>query len=298
MRRASSSACFRWPASRSARSSGRGWARCCSTDGSHSPYAPLFGLVGALVAGSDPRGRARGGRRSGAATAPHARAWAWSTGSLGALLTACVALGMVWIAGAVALQTPGTAEPAPRHPAVGDPVQPQHDPAAGRADPQRAARLDPLPEIRGPAADVPPPTAAILRDPQVKRAHRGVVRILGTACGLSIEGSGWVASPGVVVTNAHVVAGEDDTTVEVGGSPDRSSRRTRSGSTRPTTSRSCASRAWMRRRCSTWRPTRAGARRGRSSATRERPVPFDGGPPRRHPDLLVPGRLRTRPGLA
>jgi S1-C subfamily serine protease len=40
-----------------------------------------------------------------------------------------------------------------------------------------------------------------------------VVRVLGTACGLGIEGSGWVAAPGLVVTNAHVVAGEDDTGV-------------------------------------------------------------------------------------
>jgi S1-C subfamily serine protease len=40
-----------------------------------------------------------------------------------------------------------------------------------------------------------------------------VVRVLGTACGLGVEGSGWVAGPGLVVTNAHVVAGEDDTTV-------------------------------------------------------------------------------------
>src|SRR5581483_1287999 len=44
-----------------------------------------------------------------------------------------------------------------------------------------------------------------------------VVRLLGTACGLGVEGSGWVAAPGVVVTNAHVVAGESDTTVQVGG---------------------------------------------------------------------------------
>ena len=40
-----------------------------------------------------------------------------------------------------------------------------------------------------------------------------MVRVLGTACGLGVEGSGWVAAPGLVVTNAHVVAGEDDTTV-------------------------------------------------------------------------------------
>ena len=39
------------------------------------------------------------------------------------------------------------------------------------------------------------------------------MRVLGTACGLGISGSGWVAAPGVVVTAAHVVAGERDTTV-------------------------------------------------------------------------------------
>ena len=38
-------------------------------------------------------------------------------------------------------------------------------------------------------------------------------KVLGTACGLGIEGSGWMAAPGLIVTNAHVVAGEDDTSV-------------------------------------------------------------------------------------
>ena len=51
----------------------------------------------------------------------------------------------------------------------------------------------------------------------MRRAHASVVRILGTACGLAVQGSGWVAAPGLVVTNAHVVAGEDDTTVEADG---------------------------------------------------------------------------------
>ncbi|TMK26836.1 MAG: trypsin-like peptidase domain-containing protein [Actinobacteria bacterium] len=55
--------------------------------------------------------------------------------------------------------------------------------------------------------------------PGVRAASRSVVRVLGTACGLAIEGSGWVASPGLIVTNAHVVAGEQDTTVEPGGHP-------------------------------------------------------------------------------
>jgi S1-C subfamily serine protease len=61
---------------------------------------------------------------------------------------------------------------------------------------------------------VPAPNARILRDPDVEAAKSSVVRIRGTACGLSVEGSGWVARDDVVVTNAHVVAGQSDTTVE------------------------------------------------------------------------------------
>jgi S1-C subfamily serine protease len=53
----------------------------------------------------------------------------------------------------------------------------------------------------------------------VVAAGPSVVKVLGTACGLGIEGSGWVAAPDVVVTNAHVVAGETDTTVELDGNP-------------------------------------------------------------------------------
>jgi S1-C subfamily serine protease len=62
---------------------------------------------------------------------------------------------------------------------------------------------------------VRPPNSRIARDPDVRRAGRSVVRILGTACGLGVQGSGWVAEDGVVVTNAHVIAGQDDTSVEL-----------------------------------------------------------------------------------
>jgi S1-C subfamily serine protease len=41
------------------------------------------------------------------------------------------------------------------------------------------------------------------------------MRVLGTACGLGVEGTGWAAAPGLVVTAAHVVAGETDTLVEL-----------------------------------------------------------------------------------
>ncbi|HEX8074805.1 MAG TPA: trypsin-like peptidase domain-containing protein, partial [Thermoleophilaceae bacterium] len=61
----------------------------------------------------------------------------------------------------------------------------------------------------------------IARDPEVRRAGGSVVKVLGTACGLGIEGSGWVSSGGLVVTNAHVVAGEEDTTVQLRGTGPR-----------------------------------------------------------------------------
>src|SRR5262249_13317460 len=81
------------------------------------------------------------------------------------------------------------------------------------------ARIDPLPSVRGPQANVGAPPVGIATAPAVRGAASSVVKVLGTACGLGIEGSGWVASPGIVVTNAHVVAGETDTTVQVGGNP-------------------------------------------------------------------------------
>jgi S1-C subfamily serine protease len=74
-------------------------------------------------------------------------------------------------------------------------------------------RVDPAPSIVGPTTPVGPPDVRVLSDPDVQGAERSVVRVLGSACGLGVEGSGWVVEPGVVVTNAHVIAGEEDTSV-------------------------------------------------------------------------------------
>jgi S1-C subfamily serine protease len=135
----------------------------------------------------------------------------------GGVLLSCLGLGLAWIAGAVALQTPGARE-------LRDTIQRsailrqlnEHLPPSGEI--LRAfARFDPFPQIEGPQADVGPPDARIPRDPQVRAAARSVVKVLGTACGLGVQGSGWVAGDGVVVTNAHVVAGQDDTTVQLRG---------------------------------------------------------------------------------
>jgi len=184
-------------------------------DGSQSPYAPLFALLGALMAGGVLASglellgfhmRRRLPQRLGLVD-----------GVGGGLLVACLGLLLVWIAGAVALQTPGAREL--REPIQRSAILKELNevlPPSG-AILQALARFDPFPAIRGPSANVPPPNAAIARDPEVAGAGRSVVRILGTACGLGVQGSGWVARGGVVVTNAHVVAGQDDTTVQPGG---------------------------------------------------------------------------------
>jgi S1-C subfamily serine protease len=135
----------------------------------------------------------------------------------GAALLACLGLFLVWIAGAVALQTPGTRDL--REPIQRSKILRQLNtvlPPSG-AILKALARFDPFPAIRGPSANVAPPNAKIARDPDVEAAGRSVVKVLGTACGLGVEGSGWVAGSGLVVTNAHVVAGQDDTTVQLQG---------------------------------------------------------------------------------
>ena len=75
-------------------------------------------------------------------------------------------------------------------------------------------RIDPFGALGGPSAGVAPPEPAIARDPEVKAARESVVRIRGIACGLGVEGSGWIVRRGLVVTNAHVVAGVDTPVVD------------------------------------------------------------------------------------
>ncbi|MBA2240092.1 MAG: trypsin-like peptidase domain-containing protein, partial [Solirubrobacterales bacterium] len=73
--------------------------------------------------------------------------------------------------------------------------------------------VSPTPVVRGPDPDVPPPDPTLADDPEIDAAARSVVRVTGVACGLGVAGSGWVARPGIVVTNAHVVAGQEETLV-------------------------------------------------------------------------------------
>jgi S1-C subfamily serine protease len=76
-------------------------------------------------------------------------------------------------------------------------------------------RVDPAPTVKAPNAQVPAPDSKSVHSAAARRAEGSVVKVIGTACGLGLEGSGWAAKSDLVVTNAHVVAGEDDTQVVV-----------------------------------------------------------------------------------
>jgi S1-C subfamily serine protease len=85
-------------------------------------------------------------------------------------------------------------------------------------------RIDPFGAIVGPVSGVDPPDSAIVRASGVGLAGPSVVRIRGYACGLGVEGSGWVVRPGLVVTNAHVVAGVDRPSIDRNGGKTFSAR--------------------------------------------------------------------------
>lgn len=181
--------------------------------GAESPYAPLCAALGALLLGALSAVAVESfalGLRAKIVRRPSLHL---ADGAGGAALIASVALGLVWVFGAVALHAPATER-------LRADVQeslilrslnrvlPPSGPILNALD-----RVDPAPSVVGPATPTRPPDRAISSDPEVRIAGDSVVRVLSTACGLGVEGSGWAVEPDLIVTNAHVIAGADDTTV-------------------------------------------------------------------------------------
>lgn len=190
------------------------------SQGAHSPYAAFFSLGGALILGGGLGAIFEG-------VARRLRRFMWVPGLrlvdgvLGAVLTACIGLGMAWIVGAVLLQT-STQFNLPssvRHSIARSLILSDLNSVLPPSGPilNALGRIDPLGSINGRVADVPAPNVAIVHATGVTAASSSVVRILGSACGFGVEGSGWVGSPGLVVTAAHVVAGETGTLVQPRG---------------------------------------------------------------------------------
>ncbi|MEU3186491.1 MarP family serine protease [Streptomyces sp. NPDC006923] len=70
-----------------------------------------------------------------------------------------------------------------------------------------------------PITEVRPPDPALAGSPVASRAQRSIVKVVGTApsCGKVLEGSGFVFADRRVMTNAHVVGGVSEPTVQIGG---------------------------------------------------------------------------------
>ncbi|BAU84312.1 serine protease [Streptomyces laurentii] len=75
------------------------------------------------------------------------------------------------------------------------------------------------PFVNEPITEVLPPDPALAGSPVAARAQRSIVKVVGTApsCGKVLEGTGFVFSDRRVMTNAHVVGGVDEPTVQIGG---------------------------------------------------------------------------------
>lgn len=134
----------------------------------------------------------------------------------GAVLGLALSLVLVWAVGVFALQSIPLAG---IHPAVEDSriLHSLNERMPSGLLTRAAADLQPLPRIQGPEPDVRAPVGDIVNDEDVLAASERTLRVTGIACGYGVEGSGWVAGRDLVVTNAHVVAGESDTRVQIGG---------------------------------------------------------------------------------
>jgi len=64
-----------------------------------------------------------------------------------------------------------------------------------------------VPALNGPLVLAKDPDPASATRPAVLAARASVVQVRSTACDKLVTGTGWVAGDGIVVTNAHVVAG-------------------------------------------------------------------------------------------
>jgi hypothetical protein len=141
-------------------------------DGSRNPYAPAIGLVGALIVGAGFAAgfEGLGVRLRSRMTVP---GFGFVDGVLGALLTACVGLGVVWILGAVAVHSNGDVRYEVQRSEILS--RPQQGAAAVRARLLNAlARFDPFPRIDGPEANVAPPAKG--HRPATRRCGRRVQR--------------------------------------------------------------------------------------------------------------------------
>ncbi len=181
-----------------------------------SPYVPVVALGGAILLGMLMRGLAgllAGALRTSIGVIPGMRLL---DRFAGLLLGLAAGVFLCWAIGAVLLYLPGETE-LRRSVQRSTILSEINDVVPPERLLEELERVDPIGVFLGPPAIVAPPDKGLAKDPDVVRASQSVVRVTGIACGLGVEGSGWVARRGFVVTNAHVVAGISTPRVDTAG---------------------------------------------------------------------------------
>jgi S1-C subfamily serine protease len=181
-----------------------------------SPYGPIVALSGAMLGGvllQSLAGLLGGTLRAGMGAVPGLHTLDQIAG---AVLGLAAGVLMCWAIGAVLLYLPGQSElrRSVQESAILSRINEEFPPERLL---ETLERVDPIGVAIGPRDVVAPPDAAIAQDPDVDVASASVVRVTGFACGLGVEGSGWIVRPGLVVTNAHVVAGIERPHLDRGG---------------------------------------------------------------------------------
>lgn len=185
-------------------------------DGAESPYAPITALAGAALVGGIVAISLEGVAHALRGRILTRRGSVVIDAAGGALLLAALGIALAWLFGVVALNAPGASSlrKSVQRSLILRTLNDAVPPSGFILN--TLNRIDPGGAISGPDPAVGAPDSKLARDPDIRGAADSVVRVTGTACGLGVEGSGWVAAPGLVVTNAHVVAGQEDTQASVG----------------------------------------------------------------------------------
>jgi S1-C subfamily serine protease len=177
----------------------------------NSPWIPLAGLAGALVGAAVFASVAAAlGRpvRSFLSVRP-TLALVDRVG--GVLVGALLGLAVGWLIAVLALQQPALG-------LRGEVRASAILPRLVRAVPPEAVlaalnRFDPLPLLPGLDRRLPPPDPSVLGSPGAQAAKDSVLKVQGSSCGVGTQGTAWVVRRGLVATNAHVIAGHEETDV-------------------------------------------------------------------------------------
>lgn len=184
---------------------------------SSTPGETFFAAVGLLLIGGllgQALGLAAGSRLSAKVRSETGRRWDQRAGAVAGMLGVVL---LVWILVPVMAAVPGRTASVTRGSfvvrGVADGLPAAPDVTRRLRELVRSGTPAVVDGVHPTSAAGPVPATPGLSAAMIRKVSASVVRIEGNACAMIQEGTGFVLERGKVVTNAHVVAGEDQITV-------------------------------------------------------------------------------------